>query len=442
MESLQIYFSCHTNSNIIKQDWVDMFAQVFRSLVAAKTNAEIKTLTSFDKPKSELILESNFTLMIVSSDYYASGQIASELELLKQLGQNENSKIFRLIFSSDKTSIKNDGVEAVNLKFFLDDPFSNIDLTHEEGYFSEKAFWLKLVDLSHLMLPNLKHNKHFEYKIFMAEPSPDIIQQWESVKRELTYMGHEVVTAGDVNSKMGLNQKTLEGFEKTNLIIHMIGGDAAEKLDDVDIVMEQVSLAASYSLNTGLNRRLIWLPDSLVVRDEMQRLAIEKMKRDNKALTGAEVIQTPIESFKAILQQRIHTSEDKTETVKNGQQIYVMFTPQKEKEADRLMNLLEPTDIDVVKPIKSNDKSELLKHHWQALLSCDFVALYYDAEQQDWVNSKRKDIIKASGFGRKKPVSKKILIKQKTENIEDMELQDFIVVDVDKLEEIEKHLRD
>ncbi|PLX17332.1 MAG: hypothetical protein C0599_13840 [Salinivirgaceae bacterium] len=442
MESLQIYISCHTQSSIIKKNWVDMFAQIFQSLLFAKTNAEIKTLTSFDQPKSEVILKSDFALMVISSDYYSSGQLSSELELMKQLGDKKDANVFRLIFTSEETGIKNDGVNALNHNFFLDDPFAHIDLSHEEGYFTEKAFWLKLVDLSHLMLPEAVHNKHFDYKIFMAEPSPDILQQWESVKRELTYMGHEVVSVNDINSKVELNQQTLEGFEKTNLIIHMIGGETGSKIDDADIVMEQISLAASYCLKTGMERRLIWLPDSLVVRDEMQRLAIEKMKRDNKALTGAEIIQTPIESFKAILQQRIHTSEDKTETVKEGKQIYVVYTPQMEKEGERLVSEIEKSEVEVIKPLKSNNKSELLKHHWQALLSCDMVALFYDADQLDWINSKRKDFIKASGFGRKEPISKKILIKNKSQNIEDLNLQDFEILDIEKMSEIEKHLRD
>lgn len=442
MDSLQIYISCHTKSNIIKKAWVDMFAQTFQSLIYAKTNAEIKTLTSFDQPDKDHIIKSNFALMIISSDYYKSPNIANELEMLKQIVQNKEANVFRLIFTSDESGIKNDGVGAMNHDFSLDDPFVHIDLSTEDGYFNEKAFWLKLVDLSNLMIPESAHDMHLDYKVFMAQPSPDIIQEWESVKRELIHMGYEVVTVSDVNSQAELNKQTVEGFEKTNLIIHMIGGEISTNHDRVDVVMEQIDLAASYSEKTGKERRLIWLPDSIVIRDEMQRLAIEKMKRDNKALTGAEIIQTPIESFKAILQHRIQKSEEKEGPAKTGTQIYVMNTPQMEKDAQQLVGFIKKTSVEVIQSMQSSDKGEMLKHHWQALLSCDMVALFYNSDQLDWVNSKRKDIIKSSGFGRVEPISKKILIKADSENVDNLELHDFDVIDITKMKEIEKYVRD
>jgi hypothetical protein len=442
MDSLQIYISCNTNSTIIKQAWVDMFAQTIQSLIIAKTDVEVNVITSFNESSQEEIVRSNFAFMIISSDYYKSSNISDELDSLKQVAQNENASIFRLVFTSDDSGINNDGIEAINHDFFLDDPFAHIDLSTEEGYFNEKAFWLKLIDLSNLMVPHSRIDEHFNYKIFMAHPSPDIIQEWESVKRELIHLGYEVITASSINSKAELNRQTLEGFEKTNLIIHMIGGEKSTSRDNVDVVMEQVALAASYSEKTGMERRLIWLPDSIVIRDEQQRHAIEKMKRDNKALRGAEVIQTPIESFKALLQQRIHKSEEKRDSTKKGKQIYVMYPPQMEKESKELVGLIKNTSIEVFQSMQSNNKSEMLRHHWQSLLSCDMVALFYNYDQQEWVNSKRKDIIKASGFGRVEPISKKILIKAGRENIDNQELQDFIVIDITNMNEIEKHLRD
>lgn len=442
MDSIQIYISCHTKSNVISKVWVDMFGQVLKSFLATKSKTRIDVISSFDDEKEERICKSQFALMLISSDYYQADSISNELELLKKMTQKDNLMIFRLIFTSEESGFKNDGISAINHKFYLDDPFAHIDLSTEEGYFAEKAFWLKLVDLSRLIMPEDEQAAHLDYKIFMAEPTPDILQEWESVKRELSYLGYEILTLPEIKNQSELNQYTLEGFEKSNLIIHMVGGEAAEGPDRINIAMEQNSLAASYCEKTGMNRRLIWLPDMLVIRTELQRIAIEKMKRDNKALTGAEIIQTTIESFKAILQQRIQTSEEEPIEANIENRAYLVYPPQLEKEANRLVDLSANLSLDFIHPLKSKNKSELLKHHWQSLLACNAVFLFYTPDQKDWLKSKIKDIIKVSGFGRKKPIEKKILVLSEDNTPNELEFSDFKIVNTENVSELEHYLSD
>jgi hypothetical protein len=419
-----------------------MFGQILKSFLAAKSNTQIEVITSFDEEEEDKIFKSQYALMIISSDYYQAESISNELGLLKKMNQKDNLIIFRLIFTSDESGFKNDGVSAINHKFYLDDPFAHIDLSTEEGYFAEKAFWLKLVDLSRLIVPEKEKSKHLDYKIFMAEPTPDILQEWESVKRELSYLGYEIISLPEIKNQSELNQYTLEGFEKSNLIIHMIGGEAGQGPDRINVAMEQNSLAASYCEKTGMNRRLIWLPDTLIIKNELQRIAIEKMKRDNKALTGAEIIQTTIESFKSILQQRIQTAEEQTIEANIENRAYLIYPPQLEKQANKLVDSSGNLSLDFIHPLKSNNKSELLKHHWQSLLACNAVFLFYTPEQKDWLRSKIKDIIKVSGFGRKKPIEKKILVVMGNEMLNEQDFSDFKIVDIGNMSETEQYLSD
>lgn len=442
MNKIQIYISCHTNSNLINKDWVDLFAQTLTHLLEAKTKKNIQILSAFDSAETETILQSSMALMIVSSDYYSSATIHHELELLNKLKTTNGANIVRLLFTSDPSALSNSDIQTIDLNFLLTDPFTHINLLREDGYFSEKAFWLKLIDLSHLLTPRELQNTHFDYKIFMTTPSPDIIQQWESVKRELTFMGHQVLTLSDDETFSGLNKHTTAALENSDLIVHMVGGQIGSTIDGKDVVMEQISIAASYCEKNKIDNRLIWLPDTLVIRDEKQRLSIEKMKRGNKMLSGAEMIQTPLESFKAILQQKIHKSEEPVEQKPGENRALLLYTPQMAEHGKKMAEILSKTKIEIIHPLLIGEKSELLKHHWQALLTCDWVVLFFDENQKDWVNSKRKDIIKASGFGRTMPITKKILVKQETDHVDQMELDDFEMVNLSDMTAIEAIFND
>ena len=84
--------------------------------------------------------------------------------------------------------------------------------------------------------------------------------------------------------------------------------------------------------------------------------------------------------------------------------VYLMAPPDDEDKIEAIEDYLFDQGLEVVIPLFSGSETEVSEAHMENLQICDGVLIYFGSATRQWVNMKLNNIIKASGFGRSKPI--------------------------------------
>ena len=213
---------------------------------------------------------------------------------------------------------------------------------------------------------------------------------------------------------MDLRQESLEGanLEEANLSIHLIGSAYGEIPNGADrsIVDLQNQYAAEKSQKTSKENfsRLIWLSPILSNASERQRAFIDNLKRDTDAQEGAEILQTPLEDFKNIIREELLESpEKKVLSETGGKSIYLVHDRIDKAEVKPIIEAIEKNGYQVLIPQFEGELLNVRQKHIDNLRNFDAAIIYKGKVNDQWVRMKVLDLLKAPGFGRKKPIKGK-----------------------------------
>lgn len=429
MKPLNVYISTDTKEDDNFKRWIGTFAETIRNMLQNHLGQATSTSTSYDKNETSLINEADIVLMIIAKDDRNQTR-ESELNLIITQQEKKNIPVFNLNFTGLEHISINEKIKAEQYDFNLKNPMAEIDFNNQEDYETERVFWLKLVDLTLDICKIYEENKENEKKrVFIGESSPDIQYERDAIIRELHHNGIEVIKSQSSNLTLEeFEAKTNEALDKADIIINLIGGETAPRINGQDTTSIQNRLASAYCKETGKNNRLIWIPENLLIKNEQQRLLIEKLRRDNLSLTGAEIIQMPLESFKDVLLERVRKSHQELRQQDDHYNIYIVHHNGDKASVNKLIDSLKQPNIKISQAPGSDNKKELLYNHWQNLLYCDSVILFYDARYPEWLDSKHKDIIKSTGLGRKEAIGRRYLIVPENATVNDSLKKDFEIV--------------
>jgi hypothetical protein len=229
-------------------------------------------------------------------------------------------------------------------------------------------------------------------------------------------------------------------MEESILSVHLLGNQYAPLLKNIEISKVELQndiFSEVISNNDAENaklRRLVLIPPSLKARSEKQRNYIESFKRNIELHKNTEIIQTPLEDFKSIIQKRIdfELNDDGkiVEDIVKGEFFYIIKDNSDNKKLDELKAGLKKQKIDFVETQTSRNKIELIKQHQKNLALCSGVIISYGSNNVQWLNSKLTDIIKSPGIGRKKPfLFKAIFTDQKIESKSFFNMKDIDILD-------------
>ena len=77
----------------------------------------------------------------------------------------------------------------------------------------------------------------------------------------------------------------------------------------------------------------------------------------------------------------------------------------------------------------SGNPDEIRIRHNENLKRCDASLIYYGHENEDWIRSKQKDLLKSAGLGREKPISPQaVLIENEAQLDESMKLDNKAII--------------
>jgi hypothetical protein len=246
--------------------------------------------------------------------------------------------------------------------------------------------------------------------IYLAQTTTDLSGERDQIKRELQNRGYDILPARELPFiSPNYEEAVRECVGRAKLSVHLIGGSygiVPEGAGSRSIVRLQNDVAAERKRD-GAFSRLLWMPVGLTPQEEVQAQFIEHLRTDAATQQGAELLQTPLEELKNVIQLRLssngHHSKDEP-AGKTPAKIYLIFDKRDLEGVLPLNEYLVDKHYQVLLPLIDDeglDDSEGFEIHKDNLAQCDAVLIYYGNANQVWLEYKRRDLKKIVGLDRK-----------------------------------------
>lgn len=457
-----IVFADNDNQSANKEElgWVAQFRK-FLGLMLNQVlgeNARIMLKAEYDNMVAPKMDNVGILVTILSRDFIQSGKCLDHVESFHKAiekSEHTNNRVFKVFKSPLSIQEQPPRLrELLGYDMYQLDPDSG-EIREYTDYFSsdaERQYWMKMVDLAYDIYDTLIALKDdsgkkeirnlFKRKtIYLAETGHDLSVQRNIIKRELQRHGYVVLPNQTLpGSAADLDRVVRKDLEESNLSIHLIGSAYGEIPvgSDRSVVDLQNKLAAEKSIKAKENKqeftRLIWISPSLGNASERQKSFIENIKRDVEAQEGAEILQTPLEDFKNIMREELVESEERKGVDEpDGRSVYLMHDRVDVHDVKAIREVLENSGFRVLVPEFEGELLELRKKHIENLKNFDAAIIYKGKVNEQWVRMKALDLLKAPGFGRKKPIMGKAILTApgSSMNIESFRNQNLQVIESD-----------
>lgn len=428
-----IAFADRDNETNSKEElgWVSQFKKFLELMLTQVLGDKPKIMLKgeYDTIVAPQMKSVGTLVTILSKDFIQSGHCLDHVEefykAIESSAKNRNRvfKVFKtpLTVQQQPPRLR----ELLGYEMYQLDPDSG-EIREYTDYFSteaERQYWMKMVDLAYDIYDTIiqlrgaaKSEVKNIYKrktIYLAETGHDLSVQRNIIKRELQRHGYIV-----------LPNQTLPGFasdlekivrrdvEDASLSIHLIGSAYGEIPDGADrsIVDLQNKFAAEKSQKVGKDQfsRLIWISPTLNNASERQKAFIDNIKRDTDAQEGAEILQTPLEDFKNIVREELLDTHEKKALDETGEKsVYLVHDRVDHNDVKPLIDAIQKSGYKVLVPDFEGELLDLRQKHIDNLRNFDAAIIYKGKVNDQWVRMKVLDLLKAPGFGRKKPIKGK-----------------------------------
>jgi Domain of unknown function (DUF4062) len=294
---------------------------------------------------------------------------------------------------------------------------------------AEKQYWMIMVDLAYDIHESLLYLKDKSTKsetkslfkrktIYLAETSHDLSIQRNIIKRELQRYGYVVLPKHTLPpSEAAVRAVVAKDLEDCSYSIHLIGNSYGDIPDGAEnsIVDIQNELATKESAAKRSRKedftRLVWISANMRNLSDRQKSFIEALKRDSEAQEGTEILQTPLEDFKNIMREELVEAHDrKGGNEVRGKTIYLLHDRVDQNEVKPYLDMIKQSGFEVIQPAFTGELLDVRKHHINNLRNLDGAIIFKGKVNDQWVQMKVLDLLKAPGFGRNKPIKAKALM--------------------------------
>ncbi|HKB68887.1 MAG TPA: hypothetical protein VKC61_23800 [Pyrinomonadaceae bacterium] len=244
--------------------------------------------------------------------------------------------------------------------------------------------------------------------VYLAQTTRDLSGERDQIKRELQNRGYDILPEKELPLiSPNYEEAVRECVSRAKLSVHLIGGSygiVPEGADSRSIVRLQNEIAAERSQDRAFSR-LLWLPVGLKPLEETQAEFIEHLRTDAATQLGAELLQTPLEELKNVIQLRLSSNGHETKPPGETAKIYLIFD---KRDLEGVLPLNDYLSADkhfqVLLPLideEGVDDSQGFEIHKENLAQCDAILIYYGNANQLWFEYKRRDLKKMVGLDRK-----------------------------------------
>jgi hypothetical protein len=371
-----------------------------------------------------LLGQSAVAVIILSPEYNKTASYLRELEEIHQAfgpqGDQASGRLFT-IFSQPLAGEEQPGFlkEGIHYNFFEINRYNKKAITYDLNAKNgpDNRFWSKLVDLTYDISGVLSALTGFTHDtipssdtpcVFLAETSFDQVENRDMLKRELQHLGFRVLPQSHIPDDAEHAREVIENSLRQSVVaVHMLGawyGDPVKnsKLSFTDFQIKTVKEFISGKENKVTRSQLIWIPNDIKPTDQRQALYLKRLKRD-EAQYQTEIIETPFEVFKTILNLRLNEIIHPT-VIPPAQKnkLYAIFEPESSREIEKYLKQIRDKGFEIIEPDLECEANPLTRHI-NNLLIADAVLIYKGDCPMDWLNSKLRDLVKAPGYGKSKP---------------------------------------
>lgn len=444
-----------------EQGWVTQFKKFLElmllQVLGSKPNIVLKS--EFDTATAPALNNAALLVSVLTKEFVESGRCLDNVETFHKA--TSNSKINR-IFKVMKAPLS-PLEQPPRLRDLLGYEMYQLDaetgLQKEYSDFfsqeAEKQYWMKLVDLAYdiheaLMILNegdVKSGVKNIYKrksIYLAETGHDLSVQRNIIKRELQRHGYIVLPKNTlptgINDVESIVKKDLE---ECSLSVHLIGSAYGEIPEGAErsIVDIQNRIASEVALAKKQGKqefsRLIWISQNLKNASDKQKSFIDTIKRDTEAQEGAEILQNPLEDFKNIMREELLESQERRANENEFEKsIYLVHDKIDVSDVKPIKEAIEKSGFKVLTPAFEGELLEVRKQHIDNLRNFDGAIIFKGKVNDQWVRMKVLDLLKAPGFGRKKPIQGKAIVSVNN-NLEGFKNQNLTLITGDGSRSIE-----
>jgi hypothetical protein len=436
IDVLIVFADRDNEGNKSELGWVSQFKKflelMLTQVLGEKPNVMLKG--EHDSLTSPKLDNAAVLVTVLSKDFIQSGQCLDHVEAFYKATESSSknrNRVFKIFKSQLSLQEQPPRLrELLGYELYQIDPDSG-EIKDYADYFSteaERQYWMKIVDLAYDIYDTLLYTKDESTKpevkniykrktIYLAETGHDLSVQRNIIKRELQRHGYLVLPNQTLpGSYAEVERLVRKDLDESNLSIHLIGSAYGEipQGSDRSIVDLQNKMAAEKSnLAKEKNEefaRLIWISPILNNASERQKSFIENIKRDVEAQEGAEILQTPLEDFKNIMREELVGIGEKKAVVDNSRSVYLMHDRVDHHDVAPFIDLIQKSGFKVLTPDFEGELLELRKKHIENLRNFDAAIIYKGKVNEQWVRMKALDLLKAPGFGRKKPIIGKAIV--------------------------------
>lgn len=417
--------------------WIESFRKYFNTVLSYLSSDQLNVVlkSDFDSITSPSLNNAGVLVSILSNDFVRSAQCKSYLQKFDLATRDTAAQVTR-VFKVYKSPVAGNEQPAELRDLFGYDMFS---LDPDAGdarvftqYFSEEAerqYWMEMVDLCydiHNTLQFLKQGKSlkdvrnlFSNKpVYLAQTGYDLTVQRNIIHRELQRLGYTVLPSRSLPGELPEFERVVkEDLAQSGVSIHLIGADAGLIPNGTDKSAQE--LQNLLAMERGLSARekneefprYIWITSQLSQAGERQKTFIDGLRRDVETTEGAELIQTQLEDFKAIIREELFDTFEKHSHDDIGTDaVYVLYDKVDAGLVGPLLEMISQAGLRVLQPDFERDLLSLRQQHIDNLRKLDVAIVFQGTMNDQWVRMKVLDVLKAPGFGRKKPVRAKAVI--------------------------------
>jgi len=423
----------HIDNQTISKDhkgWVELFhraleirlGQISGSNPKIWRDPKINGNDYFDNTILNKILDAAALVAVFSPRYLKSDwckkELLSFINQEKKIGLKNFSRIFKVC--KTQTPLDSQPIETQNLlgyEFYQIDHFTKRAKEFKCGFGNDPDphFWNKLDDLAYdiyYLLEFLHHNKDDSQKIklFLAETSSDMKNEYEILRRELLSCGYMVLPEKPVPLiKHELISFLMENLIKCKASIHIIGNNYGiiPEGSTKSIVYLQNQTARELSKKNSNFSRLIWISEHNNPDDLRQIDFIKNIIQESALKQGDDIVKSSIEDFKTIIYDKLHSlSQQKIKKIdKNITRVYLICEESDLDDVYKLEEFLFSNNIEVIFPLFDGDEFEISQCHKENLSICENILIYWGKASEFWLRCKLQDIRKSAAFEPLCPIS-------------------------------------
>lgn len=255
--------------------------------------------------------------------------------------------------------------------------------------------------------------------IYVAEPSPDLWEEYHNIRRDLLQRQFTVLPSLDAprpTRAEDYRAAVREDLRRCKLSVHLIGKEYGDRLEDDfhSYVHIQAVVAGERDGDSNFTR-LVWLPDDVKTDDVktddvLHRGLINHLL--NPASDGVDVLETSLEELKTRIQDVLQgkkVSPKRAARATAKRYVYTLYDKSDAESATELENHLYGQGCEILPasdfllPAGEGNEINFIEAHNQYLQECDGVMIYWRSAPVLWVRAKLRDLQRIKGDGRAHP---------------------------------------